>query len=153
MFSGGAAWAASNAGELPGDAHHAKSAEVDDSTTTSSDSTTSTSESTSTTSSTSTTTTTMHLDAPKPGAPPASSATCNHGADVSRVAHEAPRGHGNEHGKAVSAAAHLKCDKNKAGDDAGESNESGGAGETHGPPNKAPKHKDNGHHDKVDDGS
>ena len=65
-------------------------------------STTTTSDPTTTTESTTTTTTTT-LDTTAP------TTTCNHGADVSKVAHEAPRGHGNEHGKFVSAAAHQKC--------------------------------------------
>jgi hypothetical protein len=34
----------------------------------------------------------------------------NHGADVSAVAREAPRGHGEQHGAAVSEAAHSSSD-------------------------------------------
>jgi hypothetical protein len=110
VLSGGAAWGmtAATASVHPSRVHPS---EIDGSTTSSVDETTTsestTTESTTTTDSTttteSTTTTTTTLDA----TPPPS--TCNHGADVSKVAHEAPRGHGNEHGKAVSAAAHLKC--------------------------------------------
>jgi hypothetical protein len=61
------------------------------------------------------------------------SVPCNHGHDVSEVAHNTPPGPG--HGAAVSDAAHQKCDKgdheaDDEGDDESGEDESG----THGPP-------------------
>jgi hypothetical protein len=109
----------------------ANTTEIDGSTTSSIDETTSTesttteatttSDSTTTTESTTTTTTTL-ATTPTTG-------TCNHGADVSKVAHEAPRGNGNEHGKAVSAAAHQKC--NGSDDAADQAEPETGDTETH----------------------
>jgi len=128
LLSGGAAWGvtASTASS------HAssESTEVDSSTSSSVEVTSSTDASTTTTEDSTTTTeastTTTAETTPTPLAPTTPvTGECNHGADVSRVAHEAPRGDGNEHGKAVSAAAHQKCEKTDASDagaetDAGE---------------------------------
>jgi hypothetical protein len=82
---------------------------------------------------------------------------CNHGSDVSAVAHSAPRGHDaphGEHGKEVSDAAHHKCDHAGDGNDQGEdSNDQGGdtggdQGDAHGGPDTGAQHANshsNGH--------
>ena len=107
---------------------------VDESTTTTID------ESTTTTVDESTTTTT---------APPTT--PCNHGADVSDVAHSAPRGHDagpGAHGKAVSAIARAKC--------ADHHEDEGGAAGGDASANDTPGGKSNGkrvHHGKTGAGS
>ena len=126
MLGGGAAaFAAGASGPHHGSAIHSaavtdsstdssteSSTDPVDSTTTSVEDTTTTSFGDTTTTSTLDTTTTTTFD-------PTTSTTvpCNHGHDVSEVAHNAPRGHGNEHGKAVSAAAHDKCHHDGEGAD------------------------------------
>jgi len=119
LLSGGAAWGMT-AATASSHASRVHPSEIDGSTTTSVDETSSTESTTtestttsdpSTTTESTTTTTTTTLDTTAP------TTTCNHGADVSKVAHEAPRGHGSEHGKLVSAAAHQKCN---GADDAGD---------------------------------
>jgi cytoskeletal protein RodZ len=112
VLSGGAAWGMTNVAT----SHSSRVAatEVDSSTSSSVDETSSTESTTSTTEETTTTddsTTTTQETPTSVAAPTSTPATCNHGAEVSRVAHEAPRGHGNEHGKAVSEAAHQKCEQ------------------------------------------
>ena len=100
VLSGGAAWGMTNVATPS--SHSVSAADVDSSTSTSVDDTTSTESTTTTTEDTTTTddstttttedtTTTTAVEDPTSGA-------CHHGANVSRVAHEAPRGHGNEHG-------------------------------------------------------
>jgi hypothetical protein len=134
VLSGGAAWGMTNVAT----SHSSRVAatEVDSSTSSSVDETSSTEATTSTTEETTTTddSTTTTQETPTSVAAPAPTstpATCNHGAEVSRVAHEAPRGHGNEHGKAVSEAAHQKCDhgadaKSHKPDDANETDANDG---------------------------
>jgi cytoskeletal protein RodZ len=115
LLSGGAAWGVTASTASP----HGSSAstEVDSSTSSSIDETSSTEASTTTTEDSTTTTeasttTTVAEDTTTPLEPTTPvTGECNHGADVSWVAHEAPRGDGNEHGKAVSDAAHQKCDQ------------------------------------------
>jgi hypothetical protein len=110
VLSGGAAWGMTNV--VTSHSSRVAATEVDSSTSSSVDETSST-ESTTTTEATTTTddsTTTTQETTTSVAAPTSTPATCNHGADVSRVAHEAPRGDGNEHGKAVSEAAHQKCE-------------------------------------------
>jgi hypothetical protein len=122
LLSGGAAWGMTAAATASSHASRVHPSEIDGSTTSSVDETSS-SESTTTESTTTSdpTTTTESTTTTVDATPPAGS--CNHGADVSKVAHEAPSGHGNEHGKAVSAAAHLKCDGQDGTDDAGDHGE------------------------------
>jgi hypothetical protein len=119
LLSGTAAYAATTA--TTGSAHaRAHASEVSESSTSSTDDTSTSESTTSSTEETTTTeaTTTTNGDTSTTVAPNTPTTTCNHGADVSRVAHEAPRGNGNEHGKAVSAAAHQKCDHTAGADDA-----------------------------------
>jgi hypothetical protein len=119
---GGAAWAA--AATLPaGGGSHVQAA-ADESTTGDLGSTT-TGDLETTTTGALETTTTGALETTTTFDGTTSSVPCNHGHDVSEVAHNTPPGPG--HGAAVSAAAHKKCDK---GDD--ESGESEGG--RHGPP-------------------
>ena len=111
VLSGGAAWGMTNA--TSSHSSRVAATEVDSSTSSSVDATSSTESTTSTTEETTTTdesTTTTEETTTSVSTPASTAPTCNHGAEVSRVAHEAPRGHGNEHGKAVSEAAHHKCD-------------------------------------------
>jgi cytoskeletal protein RodZ len=118
MLSGGAAWGmtAATSSHSP----RAAGTEVESSTSSSVDETSSTESTTSTTEATTTTddsttttddstTTTEETTTTLATTPTSGPAPCNHGAEVSRVAHEAPTGDGNEHGKAVSEAAHHKC--------------------------------------------
>ena len=146
---GGVAWA--SAAVVPAGGHRSAS-EVSDTTvgpdsttapdatsTTAGEATTTTAdESTTTTVDEPTSTTTEPVTTTTVGTP--SSAPCNHGANVSQVAHDAPRGHDAEpgaHGKAVSAAAHEKCPGKTGDDDAAEPDDSPRAGtekpKSHGP--------------------
>ena len=129
---GGAAWAA--AAVMPPAASGHVGA-LDETTTVASDSTSSTvadstsstvvDETTTTVADETTTTTTVPETTTTVGGTTPTTVACNHGANVSKVAHEAPRGHDaapGAHGKAVSAAAHIKCPGQGDGtDDDGES--------------------------------
>ncbi|MCU1468318.1 MAG: hypothetical protein JWM72_4246 [Actinomycetia bacterium] len=121
---GGVAWASAAMAPAPGAPHRADAVSettVDSesstttnagaSTTTIDNSTTTTIEADNTTS-TDVTTTSSEPQTTTTVSGPKSTAPCNHGDDVSRVAHTAPRGHDGlpgAHGAAVSTVAHQKC--------------------------------------------
>jgi hypothetical protein len=130
---GGAAFAA--AATLPagsGSQVHASADEsttgVDDSTTTGDLGSTTTGDLETTSTGDLETTTTGDLETTTTFDGTTTSVPCNHGHDVSEVAHNTPPGPG--HGAAVSAAAHKKCDKGDKGDDEGDDE----SGETDGRP-------------------
>jgi hypothetical protein len=116
-FGSAAAWAA--AGD---NAPDTTDTELEETTTSSSDvdSTTDPTVDDSTTSSSlvDETTTTSFDDSTTTTVDTAPPTECHHGHNVSEVARNAPRGHGNQHGKAVSEAAHQKCPTAEDGDDA-----------------------------------
>src|SRR3954468_19809873 len=140
FMCGGAAWAAAATLPAGGGSRVQASADesttgVDESTTTGDLETTTTGDLETTTTGDLETTTTADLETTTPFGGTTTPVPCNHGHDVSEVAHNTPPGPG--HGAAVSEAAHKKCDKgdhegdDQDGDDQGE-NEDG----DHGPPAK-----------------
>jgi hypothetical protein len=128
---GGAAFAA--AATLPAGSGSQVHASADESTTGVDDSTTTTGDLETTTTGDLETTTTGDLETTTTFDGTTTSVPCNHGHDVSEVAHNTPPGPG--HGAAVSEAAHKKCDKgDDEGDEAGSDDQGENEDGPHGPP-------------------
>ena len=163
LACGGVAWAAAAVGPAPGP--HRAGAESETTvdpesstttdagvTTTSNDDSTTTSVAADTTTSTGVTTTSTEPETTTTAGGATPAGPCNHGEDVSRVAHSAPRGQDGPpgaHGAAVSAVAHENCatagDKEHNSTNVQEPDEDGASRSTHGNAHKPGKNPSDQH--------